>query len=219
MIVTHSLSRPELFNFIDLKGAPCRGADQEWYLDPWQRRAGCGPTTAATILSYLAHQHPSLSKLAPKDVRAASTFVSYMEEIWTKVTPTPRGLDSLSLFSQGCRSFAFCRGVTISSLELPIAGISDPNRATLEQCRHFLLQALALDCPLAFLNFSNGALSNLDSWHWVPLISVEELNDGRLFCAVLDEGKEKQIDFSLWLSTTGKGGGLVVITPELSMHT
>ena len=32
-------------------GAVTHGADQDWFPDPWQQRAGCGPTAAALILA------------------------------------------------------------------------------------------------------------------------------------------------------------------------
>ena len=80
-------------------------------------------------------------------------------------------------------------------------------------CRAFLAQALGRDCPVAFLNFSNGALKNLDSWHWVPLISMTE-GERVLLCTILDEGEERVIDLDLWLDTTFLGGALVTLWPD-----
>lgn len=77
----------------------------------------------------------------------------------------------------------------------------------------FLAQALGRDCPVAFLNFSNGALKNLDSWHWVPLISMTE-GERVLLCTILDEGEERVIDLDLWLDTTFLGGALVTLWPD-----
>ena len=61
---------------------------------------------------------------------------------------------------------------------------------------------------MAFLNYSNGALSNLDSWHWVPLISLSLHEDGGCHCTILDAGAEHFIDFALWYLTSRLGGGL-----------
>ena len=66
---------------------------------------------------------------------------------------------------------------------------------------------------MAFLNYSNGALPNLDSWHWVPLIALTE-GEEVLLCTVLDEGEEKVIDLALWLETTLLGGALVSLFPD-----
>ncbi len=209
----HKLSNPSFFDFTDHKGGPCRGANQEWYGDPWQRRAGCGPTTAATLLSYLAAAHPALAPLAPEGLgHDAAAFRPYMEAVWKNVTPTMRGLNSLALFTDGSLAFARERGVPIETHALAIPGKNEAIRPSLEDCRRFMEKALSKDCPLAFLNFSNGALTNLDSWHWVPLIAAWEEGES-LRCAILDDGKEKVIDFSLWYLSSKLGGGLVTLTP------
>ena len=86
-------------------------------------------------------------------------------------------------------------------------------RPPLTRCRSFLTSALDADCPLAFLNYSNGNLSGLDNWHWVPLVSAKG-KKASFPCVILDEGQEGEIDFALWLKTTSLGGALVVLTPE-----
>ena len=50
----HSLTHPERLTITGPQGETYQGGDQEWYRDLWQRRAGCGPTTAAALLSYLS---------------------------------------------------------------------------------------------------------------------------------------------------------------------
>ena len=60
----HALSKPEYFTLADEDGTAVRGADQDWFRDVWQRRAGCGPTAAAMILDYLSAAHPGLDALA-----------------------------------------------------------------------------------------------------------------------------------------------------------
>ena len=49
--MSHNLSQPERFTITGPQGETYRGGNQEWYRDLWQRRAGCGPTTAATLLA------------------------------------------------------------------------------------------------------------------------------------------------------------------------
>ena len=78
-----TLTHPEYLTLTGLDGQPHRGADQDWYRDPWQRRAGCGPTTAAVILTYLSRVHPALAPLAPAGDRADGEFLDYMEAIWS----------------------------------------------------------------------------------------------------------------------------------------
>ncbi len=210
---TYALSQPELLQFEDFTGTPCRGLDQEWYRDAWQRRAGCGPTTASTLMAYLARTKPPLARLAPETPRTALDILPYMEAVWKHVTPTSMGLHTLALFTDGSRAFGEGQGVLLDCRSLSIPGAKETVRPSLEACAAFLRNALEADCPVAFLNYSNGALSNLDSWHWVPLISLTLSEDGGCRCVILDAGAEHSIDFALWHRTSRLGGGLVSLHP------
>ncbi|CCY26872.1 uncharacterized protein BN469_01748 [Firmicutes bacterium CAG:114] len=87
-------------------------------------------------------------------------------------------------------------------------------RPSLDQCRQFVAQCLDRDCPVAFLNFSHGALKNLDSWHWVPLTAMTE-GESVLLCTILDEGEARVIDLALWWETSSLGGALVGLFPDM----
>ena len=44
---------PEAMCLVDpVSGQTSWGANQEWYGDLWQRKAGCGPTAAASLIFY-----------------------------------------------------------------------------------------------------------------------------------------------------------------------
>ena len=134
-----------------------------------------------------------------------------MQALWPYVTPGARGLDKPESLVLGCRSFALSRGCRLEGEILKIPRRRE-DRPTPAACRDFLLRALDNDCPVAFLNYSNGSLPNLDSWHWVPLIALTE-GEEVLLCTVLDEGEEKVIDLALWLETTLLGGALAAVFP------
>lgn len=206
------LSAPQLLEFTLPDGSLSHGANQDWYRDEWQRRAGCGPTTASTAMYYLAQVHPSLRPLAPEPMPASADFLPHMEAVWPHVTPGKMGLNKVPMYTDGCKAFAAARGCTLVSEELLIPGRCEQNRPTAEECLDFIARALRADRPVAFLNYTNGALTNLDSWHWVPLISLREEGDA-LLCEILDDEKCKVIDFALWLRTTFKGGALAVMGP------
>ena len=208
-----ALQSPARFDFTAPNGTRCRGADQEWYRDSWQRKAGCGPTTAATCLFYLSEGNPALAAIAPPEGRLATKFVSYMEAVWQQVTPTIKGLNSLALYWGGALEFARLRGCHLAYAELAIPGKMGGERPSLAEISDFLREQLSADRPVAFLNFSNGALENLESWHWVPLIWAEAEGDA-LRCGILDEGLEKTIDLSLWHQTSLRGGGFVALWGE-----
>ena len=209
--MSHSLTRPEVLTLIGPGGETYRGGDQEWYPDLWQRRAGCGPTTAAALLAYLSQTRPALAPLRPLAGGTRTGFAQYMQALWPYVTPGARGLDKPESLVLGCRSFALSRGCVLQGEVLKIPRRRE-DRPTPAACRDFLLRALDNDCPVAFLNYSNGSLPNLDSWHWVPLIALTE-GEEVLLCTVLDEGEEKVIDLALWLETTLLGGALAAVFP------
>ena len=209
--MSHSLTRPEVLTLIGPGGETYRGGDQEWYPDLWQRRAGCGPTTAAALLADLSQTRPALAPLRPLAGGTRTGFAQYMQALWPYVTPGARGLDKPESLVLGCRSFALSRGCRLEGEILKIPRRRE-DRPTPAACRDFLLRALDSDCPVAFLNYSNGSLPNLDSWHWVPLIALTE-GEEVLLCTVLDEGKEKVIDLALWLETTLLGGALAAVFP------
>lgn len=209
--MSHSLTRPEVLTLIGPGGETYRGGDQEWYPDLWQRRAGCGPTTAAALLAYLSQTRPALAPLRPLAGGTRTGFAQYMQALWPYVTPGARGLDKPESLVLGCRSFALSRGCRLEGEILKIPRRRE-DRPTPAACRDFLLRALDNDCPVAFLNFSNGSLPNLDSWHWVPLIALTE-GEGVLLCTILDEGAEKVIDLALWQETTLLGGALAAVFP------
>ena len=53
METNYSISRPELLT-VTQGSRSWQGADQLWYSDEWQKKAGCGPTTASGMASYRA---------------------------------------------------------------------------------------------------------------------------------------------------------------------
>lgn len=207
------LSRPDLFDLETESGSICHGARQEWYPTEWQRKAGCGPLTAATILSYLSHTRPGLSVLYPSGSRSQAEFVGLMERVWEHMTPGRLGVNSLHMFTNGVASFAGARHCILHTRELDIPRFRLA-RPTFSQCVAFLRTGLSADCPVAFLNFSRGKVPYLESWHWVPVIAMEQQSSGPVICTILNDGKERKIDFRLWYQTSRTGGGLVYIPKE-----
>lgn len=207
------LTHPEYFTILAPDGRAFRGAVQDWYPTAWQRRAGCGPTTAAVLLSYLARTHPALASLGPQgDPETTAGFLPYMEELWRYATPGPQGLKEAEHLTLACRSFALSRGCRLREAILPIPRAGQGARPTPAQCRSFLEDALGRDCPVAFLNYDEGDVTELDGWHWVPLVAVAPGDD--VPCTVLDEGREKNSPFARWVETTRLGGALAVLFPE-----
>ncbi len=197
------LSRPELLDIRGPGGTVTRGADQEWYPDPWQRLAGCGPTAAAVIFAYLARAYPELSPLCPEHVETRADFTAHMERVWKYVTPVFHGLNDPNLMVTAMAAYAADRGVALSPALFAVPA-ARTRRPPYEQAAAFVADSLGRDCPVAFLNLHNGLEKRLDWWHWVTIAAL----DGDR-AAILDSGAELEIDLRLWYETSKKRGGFV----------
>lgn len=204
---TYSLSRPELLTVTEGERT-WRGADQLWYPEEWQRKAGCGPTAASLMVSYLAQIRASCASLYPSGSWERGDVLGLMEEVWRFVTPGKKGVNTTRIFTKGLSAFAREKGV-----DLPVRDLDVPRlklaRPTVDQCAAFLRSSLSADLPVAWLNLHSGEADGLDDWHWVTVVALEEHSEGPLLCTILDSGKELTVDFRLWFQTTKLGGGLV----------
>jgi hypothetical protein len=205
-----AIRSPHLLNMHDETGVCSLGADQAWYPTRWQRQAGCGPTNCAQILWYLAQTRPSLKALAPYGCSQKSQMLSFMEDIWAFVTPGPMGVNRLSTFTSGALAYAQSRGLTLAphTLDIPTRPTFRPDVRTMVA---FIAQAISADLPVAFLNLSNGALHNLDNWHWVTLTAIDPAAG---YAQMIDQGGKDSLDLPLWLRTTRIGGGFAVLAPQ-----
>ena len=163
-------------------GAVTHGADQDWFPDLWQQRAGCGPTAAAVILSYLARTRPELAPLYPEGAMDRASFTGLMCRVWEHVTPVSHGLNRPEQMAEGMASFAAARGLTLTP-GLFVFPSARTKRPPYEQVEAFVRRALERDCPVAFLNLHNGRVKELDYWHWVTITALEDTT-----AVILDSG-------------------------------
>lgn len=188
------------------------GGDQEWYVDTWRQRAGCGPTTASSLLYYLAQRDPDKRALWPTaSTRTREDFLRFMDLVWEDVTPGMRGLNRSYLFTDGVERLASRHGVALTAhiLEVPE---SIGRRKGFDHFASFLTRGLVSDCPVAFLNLSNGKAERLHSWHWVTIVAARRDADHpetELAVTIFDEGKSIEIDLKCWYDTSLLGGALV----------
>lgn len=187
------------------------GADQNWYSSWIRRMGGCGPTAASNLLWYLAVTRPSrCGNFFDGDGTQRKDMLRLMDRVWQYVTPGMRGVDKASMLAGGGKRFAADCGAKIEARILEIPSDSR-KRPTEETVLGFLSNAFYDNLPVAFLNLSNGALTNLDTWHWVTLVAV----DDELQAEMYDQGRRQSIDLSLWLRTTNKGGAFVALDPVI----
>lgn len=174
------------------------GFSQEWYKESLQRRAGCGATVAATILIYYK-QKESFESLKVED----SLFL--MEELWTYLFPTKRGLNSTRLFYEGLERYCLDKKEEISYTYLDI---DIEKKISIHKVIAYIEENLKNDIPIAFLNLCNGAEINLDRWHWVTVYGIY-LDKDDYFLEILDDRKKKKINLTLWYNTISNNAGFV----------
>jgi hypothetical protein len=208
-----SISDPNLLKITDEDTHEIfHGCNQKWYTTVWRRLSGCGPTVASNLFFYLCQSRSNFG--IRQNSLTKKTCMELMEEIWKFVTPTITGVSSTKIFYQGVFYFAKSKGLNIEYeyMNLPKAKSSRPG---LPEVLKFLEGALVKDIPVAFLNLCNGAEKNLERWHWVTLISLDEIENGNQVLAnIMDDGQLKKINLSLWYNTTTKGGGFVYFIPS-----
>ncbi|CDX02995.1 Hypothetical protein DPCES_3108 [Desulfitobacterium hafniense] len=209
-MISKAIANPDIYKFVDTDQEPLYyGACQRWYPTTWQRLAGCGPCTASNIMYYLTH-----GRLAPGEgFRSRGEWITLMEELWKYVTPSLKGVNKLSMLYEPLAAFARTKDI---SLEYHLCEVPEEvhRRPSLGEVVDFLAEALDQDAPIAFLNWCNGEVKNLDRWHWVNIIQLDfDEEKQKAYGTILDEGRLKKIDLALWLKTSTLGGGFVYFTP------
>lgn len=202
---TVSLKHPELFNIFDEISAKTHfGSNQQWYKDEFQRKAGCGPSVASNLVSYSLLEHNGRSGPVNKE-----DFLKLMEELWLYVTPSrQRGLPSTDLFYKGLIAYAQDNGLRVKRCAIIDMHNPASEKPPLSVVIKFLTDAIAKDIPVAYLNLDSGDEKTLDEWHWVTVLSIESEGE-QAWLEIMDEGKTKRIDLTLWYNTTQLGGGFV----------
>ena len=220
MSFAHALSNPDALRVILRDGEDALGICQDWLPTAWMRRAGCGPCTAANMLFYLSRKDPSLAGLcpfAPADAKSL-TFkqsVYFVREIWKHLTPGRKGVNTAQMFVNGALSYVRQAGMRITAKDKDIPGVTARYEPFAEYA-DFIQEGLDSDCPVAFLNLSNGAEKNLDGWHWVTVTGMRRApDDTEVLLEIIDDTKKKTVNFKTWYDSTFLGGALAYFRERL----
>lgn len=201
-----ALTHPEWIQISGGEGCTYYGADQEWFGAFWKKQAGCGPTVASNLMLY---QHRAGRLSLPVEVKDVPTYVELMEAVWCHVTPNMRGVSTLSHFCSGVHGYLRSIGQMLScnTLEVPRPM---KHRPDVPKLAAFLEEALQADSPVAFLIRSDGAVENLEAWHWITIVSfAHDAEAGSLTAEVYNNSKPSRVDLVKWLCAPGFGGGFV----------
>jgi hypothetical protein len=201
------LSNPSFLHLHDEEGSLYLGADQEWYPLLWQRKAGCGPTTASHLIAYHAKKNPATNL---PQVHDKKSMTDLMECLWRYVTPGIMGTHLVSQFTNGVQRFFSDKHlkVRVGSLHL---SKNKEMRPSIDTILDFLCTHLRKDRPIAFLNLHAGEVKNLDSWHWVTIVGLIQHDAGPAYIEVYDGSKLWIINITLWYETTTRSGGFACI--------
>ena len=90
-MTTLRLKDIERFRIRDARtGQTWMGHDQEWFGTPWQRLAGCGPTTACNLFRYLAPALPASARRSRAFSRAMKAAVASTSGVSPGFSTPPR---------------------------------------------------------------------------------------------------------------------------------
>lgn len=186
------------------------GYNQEWYSDDWKQLAGCGPTTATQLISYIRF------KEGLEDVSHAGDgelALQRMEEVWNYVKPRfGGGLYKTHWMSRGLDAYMKDAQMPFQAEMLPIYPLRG-NHYDLATVVEFIKKGLEADSPIAFLNRHRGKEEGLSTWHWVPIISME-VSSGDVRCKVYDEEIERVFSLKRWLKDNLLGGGFAYLVKQ-----
>lgn len=186
------------------------GAKQTWYKTFIKRLSGCGPTSASNVLWYIQKTRTdNFANIYLNNANNKKEMLDFMNEIWTYITPGTKGVNNPDIFTKGIEHFASDHQIKLKTNVLNV-GQEVGMRPTKAQVLAFLTEAICNDLAIAFLNLSNGSVKNLDNWHWVTLVGIDQ----NLQATMFDQGLRQVIDLDLWLDTTTLGGAFVVVMPE-----
>ena len=212
------LKHLELLSVIGEDGALYRGSDQHWYpKDGFIPQGGCGAATASNLLAYILRtrqdlfsivEKTGLDGLAPplpcKSPNTKDGYIEFMKKVYRFMYPRAGGLMA-DVFTFGITELAaeYSLPFTPLLLRVPIGRLKRPD---FNHIAGFIQLSLETDMPVAFLILSKGNVKELDTWHWVTVIGLDEVGKS---VEVLDNGVVVRANLETWLNTSIMGGSFV----------
>ena len=217
------LKYPELLAVADDSGTLSVGGDQHWYPDEgFIPRGACGATVASSAFAYLLRLRPRLYATAesaglcglapplsitePIKPSTKTGYLGFMKQVYRFFYPRMGGLMA-DMFVEGAGGLVREYGLPIAAEFLKIP-ITRAKRPSFDEVSAFIKTSLEVGAPAAFLILSNGCVENLDTWHWVTILGIDE-DAGAIELA--DNREVMQARLDTWLDTSIMGGALVRI--------
>jgi hypothetical protein len=187
-------------------GARHFGADQHWYTNKLHGLSGCGPTTAALIMMYMAAKHPCCSALYQYGYPAEKNdFIAHMDSVRQYVRPGAMGLTDAGYFASSTAEFAKPKGVQLNSKVLP----RDAHHA---EAFSEIKEAIDKGLMPALLILRNPSQELDDfTWHWMAVTGYED-EKGSVFVSTYAKEFELQF-YRVWVQYKPYHADVVIFYP------
>lgn len=169
------------------------GPDQYWFPSLRQRMSGCGPVAASNIAAVIADL-PYGSK---------TECLWLMTTMWDFVTPGIYGLHDEDMFANGLDAFFEANNLPF---RCRVLHCPKRNRLPYEQVKNFVGGALDGGCPVAMLNLSPVKKGDMEPWHWVTLVSLDDQSD---VAEIFDQEKRFFMNLRIWYENARRRRGFV----------
>ncbi len=146
------------------------GGNQEWFAGSWQRKAGCASTSGANLAAYYASNFPEMKHLYQGDTNpfTMEEYLHSMEEMYTYMTPGPRGFPYVKSYAKQFTKFCNERGISLEPI------IMESINST-QEAYEFVKRSINNNFPVALLILHHRAKElKEDNWHWVTITGYEE---------------------------------------------
>lgn len=150
------------------------GGNQEWFLQAFQRTAGCASVSGANLAAFYAFQHPECRGLYQGDVARFSKeeYLQTMEAVYRYMTPGPMGFPVARQFVNKLLLYAGDRGTILEAHTLF-------HHQSSEGRMRFLKEAIAKGNPIALLILKHRSPKMRENnWHWMTITGWAEDADG-----------------------------------------
>lgn len=193
---------------IDNGGTPVIAGNQKWFRKISHSLSGCGPTTAALILMYMATVFPDKCRAAyPYELPTKrEDFVAYMASVREYVKPGLQGLTDDGFFASSTVAFAKKNGVGLA-FNLVSSGLS------VGVAYGYIKKALDEGYLPALLILRNPAKELDDlTWHWMVVTGYDDQKRS-VFIATNGEEHELLVD-RVWQQRKPYKSACVYFYPE-----
>lgn len=168
------------------------GGNQEWFLESFQRLAGCGSVTGSNIAAIYAMSKKSFRSLyepsKEKNERELKEYLGLMQTMYQYMKPGFMGYPLIGRFAKDFKKYAAERGVKLESEQLFLP-------KTKRQALDFIVPALKEGHPVAFLILRHPAYElREDNWHWVTITGFDEEEEILIWSNC---GEREEIDWNI----------------------